>query len=205
MRTGGYRKALFINFILIAALVGPFYSDAEWKKLAKKYNSKLRSLQSSLSGRFGRGRYRLMTTGETNVGGIGFWKNPAGYDDRYVCAFARVQMPRSSMFPDTKSGRVLTVMDAYGKDSIYKLANTLRSVDDAEGAAVIFIYGNGNPGDPSFDNSAEAMGLFMPRDSVLRFANLQMTIRALFSSSTQLPVLKGGSQIRSLKSGMLKP
>lgn len=175
------------------------YSDKEWGKKADKYMSKLRSLQSRVGGKSS--RFSLMTMADSNVGGIGFWETPSASGSRYLCVFARVKLPSSSPFPDTKTGRILTVMDAYGKNVVYAIADALQAINDPglEGAGVIFIYGKDDPNDDSFDASAEAFGLFIPSEVAIRFADLSMTIQSLFSQSRQIGVYVGAEPIKRLR------
>jgi hypothetical protein len=182
------------------------YSDPEWQELATKHMSKLTGLQSALLGKLGSRPFRLLTMSESAVGGIGFWAAPfADTSSRYLGVFAKVQINSASPFPDTDSGRVLQAMDRFGKDTIYALARQLESMPEPQisGGALLFIYGKGDLNSYAFEQDAEAMALFMPRQAVMSFASLQMTIQSLFSSSSMLPVFKGPQEIESLKNVIL--
>lgn len=186
------------------------YSDSEWKALAGKHAGNLQSFQRGIQGKFSGRPAKLLTTDESSIGGIGFFPNPLSYGEkpRYLGMFARVRLPASSPFPDTDTGRVLSMMDVYGKDCIYTMASELKKMNDPmiKGGALVVIYGkNGDVNSAAFDQNAEALVMYIPRDSVMRFANLEMTIQSLFQSSKQLPIFKGGAQIENLRTVILAP
>jgi hypothetical protein len=184
------------------------YSNPAWSSLATKYQANLGAVQSGLTSKFASRPYRLLSVGESNVGGIGLWASPLDSPDkRYLAVFARGKLPASSPFPDTDSGRVLQIMDYFGKDTIYIIASQLKTMPEPQiaGAAVILIYGKADINDPAFDQNGEAIAIFIPRSSVMSFANLQMTIQSLFSSSAVMPVFKGGADINELKTSILSP
>jgi hypothetical protein len=184
------------------------YSDPGWAALATKYQGNLGSIQTGLTQKFSARPYRLLALGESSAGGIGFWASPAGsQDQRYLAVFARGALPPSSPFPDSDSGRVLQIMDFYGKDTIYQCAAQLKSMPEPQiaGVALIFIYGKGDPNSPAFEQNGEAFAMFIPRGTAMTFASLQMTIQSLFSASTILPLFKGGADIASLKTSLFIP
>ena len=188
------------------------YSDPDWQEKAKKYHDRLARVQSGLSSKYRPDQLKLFSSSESPTGGLGLWPNPVkfGASARYLCVFARVQVPPPTTgraFPDTQSGRILTIMDAYGKNTISILARELETMPDPQlaGAAIIFIYSKKPLSDPAFDQSAEMLGLFMPRQSVITFAQLRMTIQTLFSQSEMLPLLQGQEQLNNFKLLVLQP
>ncbi len=188
------------------------YSDPAWAQAAKKYRNELVKAQRGIAGKFGEDRIHFLTAGESAAGGLGFWMSPAHYgtDNRYLCIFARVSLPERTTgraFPDTQAGRLMTIMDAYGKHSLKVLSEALQKMDDPKiaGAGMVFIYAKKPVTAPDFENDAEAMAIFMPRDAVMQFAALRMTVHTLFSKSHMLPVFVGKDQIESLRMYILQP
>jgi hypothetical protein len=188
------------------------YSDPAWRGKASRYQGSLAAIQSGLQRKFRSDRFRLLTTAESSAGGVGFWANPTQFGDpsRYLCVFARVQLPPPSTgmpFPDTQTGRILTIMDAYGKETMYTVAKELQKINDPQvaGATMIFIFSKKPLNDPGFEQSAESLGLFMKTPDVIKFAKLQMTLQTLFSRSQMLPLLSGGEQIQTLRLYLLQP
>jgi hypothetical protein len=188
------------------------YSDPGWRGKAGTCQGQFARMQSELGGKLQAGQYQLLTTAESSVGGIGLWPNPVNFDSpaRYFAVFMRVQVPPPSTgraFPDTQTGRVMMIMDAYGKATISVLSTQLKSVNDPQvaGGAMIFIYGKKPVTDPSFEQSAEAIALFMKKDSVIAFAELRMTLQTLFSQSEMLPILEGQDQIQNLRMYIIQP
>jgi hypothetical protein len=188
------------------------YTNPVWAQKHGQNKAALNRLHSSFSSKFKQSTFKFMTVNEAPVGGMGFWPSPTrmGSDKRYLCVFAKVQFPPPSTgraFPDTQSGHILTVMDAYGKAAISMLAKELKGINDPQiaGGAIIFVYSKKPVTDPSFEQDAEALALFMPKDALLRFAELRMTIQTLFSKSDLLPILTGKSQIDTLKLYILQP
>ena len=49
------------------------------------------------------------------------------------------------------------------------------------------------------------VALFMPRQSVITFSQLRMTIQSLFSQSEMLPILSGQEQIGNFRQLILRP
>lgn len=188
------------------------YSDPGWRDKAARYQSNLVSLQSGLAAQLRADQFRLLTSGEAAAGGLGFWPNPVnpGSQSRYIAVFARMQIPPPSTgraFPDSQIGRIMTIIDAYGKTTISLLAQQLKAMPDPQiaGGAIIFIYGKQPLADPSFEQGAEALALFIPRENVIAFAELRMTLQTLFSASEMLPVLEGQEQIHNLRLYVIQP
>jgi hypothetical protein len=188
------------------------YSDPAWRGKASRYQGSLAAVQSGLQRKFKPDRFRLLTTAESSVGGLGFWANPTQFGDpsRYLCVFAKVQLPPPSTgmpFPDTQTGRILTIMDAYGKETMYTVAKELQKINDPQvaGATMVFIFSKKPLNDPGFEQSAESLGLFMKTPDVLKFAKLQMTLQTLFSRSQMLPLLSGSEQIQTLRLYLFQP
>jgi hypothetical protein len=104
--------------------------------------------------------------------------------------------------------RVLQEMqDAYGKAALASMAQQLQAMPDPQvaGGAIIFIYAKQPLSDPSFEQNAEALALFIPRDNVIAFAQLRMTLQTLFSASDMLPVLQGAEQVQNLRLYIIQP
>jgi hypothetical protein len=188
------------------------YTDPGWRQKAASFGGNLTRIQSEIGAKFQPGAFQLLNTGESSAGGIGLWPNPVNFGQpaRYLGVFARVQLPPPSTgrsFPDTESGRILTVMDTYGKETIGMMARELASMSDPQlaGGALIFIYCKRPPTDPAFEQEAEALALFVPRQTLTAFAELRMTIQTLFSQSETLPIFSGADQITNLRMYILQP
>ncbi len=188
------------------------YSDPAWSKKADKYNKNLERTKSGVEKKYDPSKVHFLTTQESAVGGVGLWGNPSEFGDpsRYLGVFARVRLPDPSTgrpFPDTETGRIMTVIDAYGKHAISVMAAELEKMQDPgiAGAAMILIYTRKPVTDPAFESQAEALALFMPKDAVIRFAQLRMTVQSLFSKSQMLPVMKGSEQIKNLRLYIIQP
>ena len=197
-----------------AAAITPVasYSDPYWKEASTDYYSSLTRLKKDLDTAFKPEIFQLLTTEESAAGGIGFWPIPVriGEKSRYFCVFAKVYVPPQSPgmpFPDTQTGRILAIMDAYGKKNISFLARELKAISDErlEGAALIFIYARQKPGSAGFEENAEALALFMKKDDVILFSELRMTLQTLFSQSEMLPIMQGSQQIENLRLYIIQP
>lgn len=209
--------AVIIPIALVAqngAVITPAdaYSDPAWRDKAAAANPGLARLQSSCAGKFAPDTFRFLAMGETSVGGLGLWPNPVnfGATTRYLGVFCRLQVPPPSTgrgFPDTESGRILTIFDAFGKDTIAMMSKELAGMSDPQiaGGAIIFIYGKRPINDPAFESDAEALALFIPRPTLTAFAELRMTVQTLFSQSEMLPIFRGGDQINNLRLYILQP
>jgi len=207
-------RSTYKHYPAAAVLACPanLYSDPDWKEMAEKHGKRLVEIKKRLPAGYGPGRMHLLTTAESAVGGVGFWGNPTrfGSPQRYLGIFARVQCPEPSSgrpFPDTQTGRVMAIMDAYGKHAIKVTADELEKMPDQQiaGAVMIFIYAKKPVTDPGFEENAEALALFMPRQSVKQFAALRMTIHTLFSSSQMLPIFQGAEQMEQLRKLIIQP
>ena len=201
-------------FAQAGAIITPAesYSDPAWKDKAAAVAPGMARLQSSCAAKFAPDGFRFLTMGETSVGGIGLWPNPVnfGATTRYLGIFARLQVPPPSSgrsFPDTDTGRILTILDAYGKDTLTMMSKELAGMNDPQiaGGAIIFIYGKRPITDPGFESDAEALALFIPRPTLTAFAELRMTVQTLFSQSEMLPIFKGNEQITNLRLYILQP
>lgn len=145
--------------------------------------------------------FRLLTTAETSVGGVGFWLNPArfGEPDRYLGLFAKVILPTNTPFRNDQPGRVAAVMDRYGKPALEIMAKELSSIPDPgiKGVALIFVFNREPLTSPDFFSTAEAMVLFIPKADLLTFTQYRMTLQALFNRS-DLFLFEGEDQIQTL-------
>ena len=209
--------AMLVPVVLLAqsgAVITPAdsYADPAWRAKAQAANAGMASLQSNCAGKFAPATFRFYTMGETSVGGIGLWPNPVnfGATTRYLGVFCRLQVPPPSTgrsFPDTDTGRILTILDAYGKDTITMMSKELAGMTDPQiaGGAIIFIYSKRPLTDPAFESDAEALALFIPRPTLTAFAELRMTVQTLFSQSEMLPIFKGNEQITNLRLYILQP
>ena len=216
-----------VRWLLLAAMLVPIaifaqsgavitpagsYTDPAWREKAAAAAPAFSRLQSACAAKFPADGFRFLTTAESSFGGIGFWPNPVnfGSPSRFLGVGARLQVPPPSSgrsFPDTDTGRILTILDAYGKDTITLMAKELTGMNDPQiaGGVIIFIYGKRPLSDPAFESDAEALGLFIPRQTLIAFAELRMTVQTLFSQSEMLPIFKGAEQITNLRLYIIQP
>lgn len=221
------RAALTILFVAMSAAVWFWLSGAQgegvvitpssaygspaWRDRATKYQSNLSRIQGNLGSKWTPAQFKFLTMGESTVGGLGFWPNPiqAGGEARYLGVFVRVNLipAFASRFPDSEIGRVQAIMDAFGKETIYAMAKEMQTMPEQEvaGGAMIFIYGKEPVTSPGFEQSAEALALFMPKGAIILYAQLRMTNQTLFSQSQMLPIFKGADQIGMLRNNVLAP
>lgn len=188
------------------------YSDPAWASIAGKYSSNLSRLQRDIASNYRPDQIHFLTTSESGVGGVGFWASPFTIADpnRFLGVFARVRCPEPCTgrpFPDTQTGRIMTIMDAFGKHSISVLARELEAMPDPKikGAVMIFIHARLPVTDPTFEQNAEVLAIFMPREAVIRFAQLRMTVQTLVSQSEMLPVFTGPEEIGNLRMYIIQP
>jgi len=176
------------------------YSNVRMKTLATLYRLNQERVVKAAE-QFSPENFRLLNTTDSSVGGIGFWMNPAqfGNPDRYLGLFARVILPSDTPFRNDQSGRVAAVMDRYGKPALEALAKELSLIPDpaVKGGALIFIFSKEPLASPSFDNTAEALVLYIPKDDIIVFSQFRMTLQALFNKS-DLFMFEGADQMQTL-------
>lgn len=176
------------------------YSNPRMKTLAGLYRLNQEHLLQATR-KFPDSNFRLLSTSESAVGGVGFWMNPAqfGNPDRYLGLFARVSVPADHPFRPDQQGRVQAIMDRYGKEAIAALAHELGQIPDpaVKGGALIFIFAPGPVNNPGFNGNAEAMVLFVGKQNLATFAEYRMTLQALFNQS-DLFLFQGADQIQTL-------
>ena len=82
------------------------------------------------------------------------------------------------------------------------LSKKLDKINDPglAGGGLVFIYSKQPIDSPSYYQTAEALALFMPRQSVSLFAQYRMTNQTLFSQSEMFGILQGADQVSTLLS-----
>ncbi|OGP60007.1 MAG: hypothetical protein A2V67_00895 [Deltaproteobacteria bacterium RBG_13_61_14] len=176
------------------------YSNVRMKSVAALYRLNQEHVVKAAE-QFPPDSFRLLTTAESSVGGVGFWMNPAqfGNPDRYLGVFAKVVVPGNTPFRNDQPGRVAAVMDRYGKPALEALAKELSMIPDPgiKGGALIFVFSREPLSSPSFFDNAEAMVLYIPKPDLITFSQYRLTLQALFNQS-DLFMFEGADQMQTL-------
>jgi hypothetical protein len=182
------------------------YASFSAKSLATVHRLNLERLQNSFSETFVSGQFKLFTTAEASVGGLGFWLNPSsfGSDDRYLGLCARMIIPESP-FRDDIAGHVAAVIDRYGKSIMKEMNNELNLIPEpaVKGVALVFVYGREPIISPAFNQNAEAFALYIKKADLDLFNQYRMTLQTLLNNS-EIFMFQGESQIQTLTSFFLQ-
>jgi hypothetical protein len=123
---------------------------------------------------------------------------------RFLGVTARVNI-LLTYFPDTDGGRLADAMDAFGKDLLVILGSTLSSMQDlsVRGAVLILIYSKAKLSDPNYYDQAEAVAIFIPRETLQQFNSFRIRFDTLFSQS-EIFSFKGRSEIQTMFNEFMK-
>jgi hypothetical protein len=168
------------------------------KNLSQRYEPELLSLASKVNQSFKPDRFELLDVLQTRSGGIGFWINPNMLvpDARYLAIAARINI-RLPYFPDSEWGRVGDGLDAFGKDLIKLAGESLAEIQDpsVKGAVIVMIYSKAELNDPAYWDQAEAIVLFVPRNTLDTFNAHRLSVAKMFDQS-DMYVFKGPQEIQ---------
>ncbi len=182
------------------------YATMNAKSIATARQSGLEKLENTFTRNFSTGQFKLYTTADIPVGGIGFWLNPSHYgqDDRYLGVCARMVIPESP-FRDDVTGHIAAVMDIYGKPIMNELLKEMEHVNDplVKGVALVFVYGKDQLTSPAFDTSAEAFVLYISKADLELFCGFRLTLQALFNKS-EIFTFQGASEMQTLTTFFLQ-
>ena len=175
------------------------------KNLAARFHSELLSMASKVNQEFKPDRFELLDINQVKSGGIGFWINPNMLvpDARYLAVAARVNI-RLPYFPDSEWGRVGDGLDAFGKDLMQISGFYLDEIQDTSvrGVVIVLIYSKAELNDPAYWDQAEAIAIYIPRNTLNVFNAHRLTVSKLFDQS-DIYVFKGPEQLQFLFSEFL--
>ena len=170
------------------------------KGLSLIYEPQLVSMATRVNQEMKSNRFELIDTNRSPMASIGFFSTPSEVSPtvRFLGATARVNITLT-YFPDDESGRLGDAMDAFGKDLLKILGDTLASVQDigVRGAVLILIYSKDDLSNPNYFKDAEAVVIFIPKDTLLQFNGFRMRFDKLFEQS-EVFSFKGADQIQNL-------
>ena len=151
-------------------------------------------------------RFELLNINQSPMAGVGFWINPSIFvpETRFIGICARVNI-RLDYFPDNEWGRLSSALDAFGKDLIKILGQELENIPEpsVKGAVLILIYSKAKLKDPNYYNQAEAVAIYIPRDTLKKFNSFVITYNTLFSQS-EYYYFRGLYQIQILLNHFLR-
>jgi hypothetical protein len=201
---------VFVPVLISGQVITPHgsYSSPQWSDKAKKYHSNLDRIKKDLTGKYGKDELQLVELNESQSGGIGFWSNPGGTspDARYLSVFVKTRIPPPTngrpFNQETRTGRLLTIWDAYGKHIMKLFADELDKMNDGslKGGALVIVYSKKSPGASDFATGSEGFALFVPESVVKSYARHRMTNQSLFSQSQMFGILEGEEQVSALYS-----
>lgn len=182
------------------------YATLAAKSIANEYNPGLSRLMKTFGDNFPASQFRMYTTLDAPVGGLGFWLNPSDFssDDRYMGVCARMLIP-DSPFRDDTAGHLAAVMDRYGKSILKEMGAELAQISDpsVKGVALVFVYARGSMESPDFKSNAEAFALYIKKPDVDLFNQYRMTLQTLLNNS-EIFLFQGESQIQTLTTFFLQ-
>jgi len=199
-RTGdsSFNPSLFVTPALKYSLIG--------KGLGLAYEPQLYSMATRIHQEMKSNRFELLDVNRSPMASIGFFANPSETTPtiRFLGVTARVNI-KLNYFPDTDGGRLSDAMDAFGKDLLVILGDTLATVQDigVRGAVLILIYSKADLSDPNYYNDAEAVAVFIPKDTLQQFNSYKIRFNQLFDMS-EMFVFKGSDQIQTLFSEFMQ-
>jgi len=174
--------------------------------LALRHEQELCSMALRIGEEIRSERFEVLDLSRSPLGGIGFWSNPSVLvpEPRYLAAMARVNV-RLVYFPDNNWGRVGDALDAFGKDLLRILGETVEEINDNQvrGAVMVLVYSKEELGSPDYWSRAEAAVFFIPRPALKKFNSNRMTFQELFDLS-DIYVFKGPEEIDILFNQFLK-
>ena len=181
------------------------YSSPKGQSLQQKYSANLVRALQDITKVYSAGSIRPLTMKESQVGGAGFWKNPAkfGTDNRYLGVMLMVLKPQY-VFGDDRNGHVASVLDKYGKTILETLTRELTGINDpaVDGVAICIIWGNNINGPPA-KTGQEGMALFLAKSDVILYKNFKLTIQNLVNGN-DLFLFNGGVELENLTQFILE-
>ena len=190
--SSSFNPSLFVTPALKYSLIG--------KGLSLAYEPQPYSMATRIHQELSSSRFELLDVNRSPMASVGFFANPSETTPtvRFLGVTARVNI-KLNYFPDTDGGRLSDAMDAFGKDLLVILGDTLGTVQDigVRGAVLILIYSKAELSDPNYYNEAEAVAVFIPKDALQQFNAYKIRFNQLFEMS-EMFVFKGNEQIETL-------
>jgi len=176
------------------------------KGFAMMYEPQLVSMAMAIEEELSNPRFELLDTTTSPMASIGFFQNPASVSPnvRFLGVIARVNI-KLTYFPDTEAGRLSSAMDAFGKDLLRILGDTVSNIQDPSirGAVLILIYSKAELNAPDYYQQAEAIVMFIPREVLNEFNAFRIRFNQLFAQS-EIFSFKGENQIQVLLNEFLR-
>jgi hypothetical protein len=193
-----FNPNLFVTPALKYSVIG--------KGLGLMFQPQLYSMAMRIHQEMKSNRFELMDINHSPMASIGLFADPSETSPtvRYLGVTARVNI-KLNVFPDTDSGRLSSAMDAFGKDLLVILGDTLTNVQDVgiRGVVLVLIYSKLDLSDPNYYNDAEAVAIFIPRDTLKEFNAFRIRFNQLFDMS-EMFMFKGNDQIQTLLNEFLQ-
>jgi len=176
------------------------------KSLAIRYQRELFDLANRVQEELQSERFELLDLNQSPMAGVGFWINPSIFvpETRFIGICARMNI-KLNYFPDNEWGRLSSALDAFGKDLIKILGEELENIPDpsVKGVVLILIYSKAGLKNPNYFNQAEAVAIYIPRESLKKFNSFAITYNTLFSQS-EYYYFRGLYQIQILLNEFLR-
>jgi len=193
-----FNPNLYITPTLKYSIVG--------KGLALMYEPQLLSMAARINKDMKSNRFELIDVNRSPMGSIGFFASPSSSNPtaRYLGVTARVNI-KLTYFSDSDAGRLSDAMDAFGKDLLGILGQTLSGMQEigVNGVVLIIIYGKLDLKDPNYWTDAEAMAIFIPKGPLQEFNGLRLRFSQLYDQS-EMFMFKGDDQIQNMFKDFMK-
>jgi len=183
----------------------PNYSSLG-KALAMRYEPELILMALRAKQELKTDRIELLDWCQSPSASIGFRTDPylLAADARFLSLSARVNI-KLHYFPDNDWGRMGDAIDAFGKDLLKVLGRSLDSIPEnsVRGVALVLIYSKQELNDPGYYDYAEALVIFIPRDTLKKFNSCKLTLNRLLEDS-DIYAFKGSNQIQLMLTDFLR-
>jgi len=130
-------------------------------------------------------RFEILDLNQAPKAGLGFWSNPnvLAPEVRFLGLAVKVNI-RLTYFPDSDQGRLADALDAFGKDLIKIMGDTLELIPEpsVKGIVLVLIYSKSELKDPAFYDKAEAYVIYISRTDLKKFNSFQITLHKLFEN-----------------------
>jgi hypothetical protein len=174
------------------------------KGLALMYEPQLLSMAARINKDMRSPRFELIDVNRSPMGSIGFFASPSSATPtaRYLGVTARVNI-KLTYFSDTDAGRLSDAMDAFGKDLLGILGQTMGGMQGVNGVVLILVYSKLDLKDPNYWTDADAMAIFIPAGPLQEFNGLRLRFSQLYDQS-EMFMFKGDDQINNLFKDFMK-
>jgi len=188
----GFNPNLYLTPTLKYSVIG--------KGLSLMYEPQLVSMVNRINQELKSERFELIDVNRSPMASIGFFANPSSLTPsvRFLGVTARVNI-KLSYFPDNDWGRMADAMDAFGKDLLTIIGDTLGGMQEigVRGAVLVLLYSKLTLNDPNYYEQAEAVVIFIPRETLNEFNAFRLKFNQLYEQS-EIFAFKGKDQIKVL-------